>query len=463
MLTPEPRATVAPPRRRGFVIAASVATLLAVYGSLVPFHYRALDWAEAVARLRNLPLLDLDAAQRADWVANILLFIPLAFLWCGALALDRRSVAGRWIAAASVMAAGVATSIALEFVQLWFPVRTVSANDVIAESIGAVAGALLWVAGGQAIVEWIRGYTRQSQRRRQIEWLLEAYVVGLALYSVLPLDLTISSGDFAAKLRAGRINLLPFADADASWSGLYDLVRDIVVFAPVGMLVAVWRVHDGRVRAIWLATLLSSIVALGFEIAQLPVLSRFTSSTDWLMGTAGAAVGATVAHAWYGAVGRRAPPTPHSAKMGPFLRWAAAALAYAVIVVVILCAPFRVSGTGAEWRARYEGFWAVPFARLYRGSEFNAVSDSLRKVLLFGILGALVTMSIRALKAPPRVRLLLLAGSLALATGLAAAIELLQVVLPPHVPDVTDVLLGALGSAVGIAVTWRVVAKDRPF
>src|SRR5687767_4512745 len=104
MLTPETHAAETPPRRRGFVVAACAATLVAVYGSLVPFHYRALEWTDAVARLRSLPLLDLGAAQRADWVANILLFVPLAFLWCGALALDRRSVAGRWTAAAIVMA-----------------------------------------------------------------------------------------------------------------------------------------------------------------------------------------------------------------------------------------------------------------------------------------------------------------------------------------------------------------------
>jgi VanZ family protein len=132
-------------------------------------------------------------------------------------------------------------------------------------------------------------------------------------------------------------------------------------------------------------------------------------------------------------------------------------------VVVVHCAPFRVSGTRAQWRARYEGFWALPFARLYRGSEFNAVSDSLRKLLLFAGLGALLTMAITALNAPPRVRLLLLAAGLVLATGLAASIELLQVVLPPHVPDVTDVVLGALGAAAGAAVTWRIVSRERAF
>ena len=56
-----------------------------IYGSLVPLHFHAQPWAQAVARFRGIPYLDLGIGSRADWVANILLFIPLAFLWLGAM------------------------------------------------------------------------------------------------------------------------------------------------------------------------------------------------------------------------------------------------------------------------------------------------------------------------------------------------------------------------------------------
>ena len=54
-----------------------------VYGSLVPLDYTPVPWDEAVERFRNIRFLQLGIGSRADWVANLLLFIPLTFLWLG--------------------------------------------------------------------------------------------------------------------------------------------------------------------------------------------------------------------------------------------------------------------------------------------------------------------------------------------------------------------------------------------
>ncbi len=66
-------------------LAALVYTAFVIYGSLVPLEFRALPWDEAVARFAAIPWLRLGIGSRADWVANLLLFIPLTFLWMGAL------------------------------------------------------------------------------------------------------------------------------------------------------------------------------------------------------------------------------------------------------------------------------------------------------------------------------------------------------------------------------------------
>ena len=62
-----------------------------VYGSLVPldFHYRPL--AAAWDAFLQTPYLHLDVGSRADWVANILLYIPLGFFATGWLAAVSRS------------------------------------------------------------------------------------------------------------------------------------------------------------------------------------------------------------------------------------------------------------------------------------------------------------------------------------------------------------------------------------
>ncbi len=66
-------------------LAALVYTAFVIYGSLVPLEFRAMPWDEAVAKFGAIPFLKLGIGSRADWVANLLLFIPLTYLWMGAL------------------------------------------------------------------------------------------------------------------------------------------------------------------------------------------------------------------------------------------------------------------------------------------------------------------------------------------------------------------------------------------
>jgi VanZ family protein len=447
------------PGRGTFALAALAFTALAIYGSLVPLRYEPLSWNDAIARFRQIPYLQLDAGSRADWVSNILLFVPLGYLVAGALSVDTRSRAWRALACMVVVIAASLLSIALEFTQLWFPDRTVSQNDIIAETWGAIGGALLWFVTGQATTAWIRRYTAAARSRQQRDWLLEAYFAGFVVYAVLPLDLTISSGELLGKFREGKVTIVPFADVNASWESLYGLVRDVAVFVPIGMLIATWRAPAGRaVRPVAVTALIGAVVAVAIEFAQLLVLSRFTSSTDCILGTIGTAIGGGLMARWH----RRRQPA--GAVVAPnvafrqFLVWIGAAAICAVVIAVIACAPFEVSGTRDEWRARYEGFWAVPFANLSRGSEYNAVSDILRKTLLFGLFGGCCARALTALALPSRVRWLLAGGALVAAAGLAGAIELAQVFLPPHVPDVTDVILGAVGALAGMLVVLRMTA-----
>jgi glycopeptide antibiotics resistance protein len=91
---------------------------------------------------------------------------------------------------------------------------------------------------------------------------------------------------------------------------------------------------------------------------------------------------------------------------------------------------------------------------LYTSHQLNAVSQMLRKLLMFGILGSLLAGSPRQQKAKASNKIFLAAAVLGAAL-FAAAIEVLQLWLPPHVPDFTDVMFGILGVSVGlVVVTW---------
>lgn len=448
------------PRRGTYWLAALTFTALAIYGSLVPLQYEPLTWTDAVERFRQTPYLQLGVGSRADWVSNILLFVPLSYLWTGALTVDTRSPSWRWTACLVVVVAASCLSVALEFTQLWFPPRTVSQNDIIAETLGAIAGGVLWLATGQAATEWIRRYTSAARARQQMDWLLEAYLVGFVIYSVLPLDLTISSGDLLSKFREGKVTIVPFSDVDSSWVDLYGLFRDIAVFIPIGLLLATWRVPAGRaVRSPAMTALYGTVLAVAIEFAQLLVLSRFTSSTDCVLGAIGTTIGGAMMSRWHRNRHPGSAVAPPSLAFRRFLFLMGTAIVWAVIIAAIACAPFEVSGTREEWRARYEGFWTVPFASLYYGSEYNAVSEVLRKTLMFAVFGGLCARALTVLSLPARVRWLLLGVALAAAAGLAGAIELGQVFMPPHVPDVTDVILEAAGALIGMVIVLRVTLR----
>jgi len=66
-------------------LAALVYTAFVIYGSLVPLEFRSIPWDEAVARFAAIPWLALGVGSRADWVANLILYIPVGYLLMGVL------------------------------------------------------------------------------------------------------------------------------------------------------------------------------------------------------------------------------------------------------------------------------------------------------------------------------------------------------------------------------------------
>ena len=386
---------------------------------------------------------------------------------------DRRGRVGLIAAFCFVVVTATALSLIIEFFQQWYPKRTVSQNDIIAETIGGFVGATLWLLVGQPLLDWIRTYTRSRHDNDQINWLLQAYFLGLAIYSLLPLDLTINPHDIGEKLRDGRIVLLPFSDWHFGFSMFYELVTDVAAFIPVGMLLAIAYLPVGQtLRSVRHCLALGAVLVVLLELAQVIVYSRTASATDLIMCMVGVLIGVHVMHRWPGQlVAERPVALAKQSKR----QWIIAGLvaAYSLMLIAVFCAPgvepvLNLEENKDEIRARVEGFIQVPFAGLYTGSEFNAVSDVGRKMLFFAVLGVLLGVLAIPEDWPAAIRLSVRVILILYAAAVGMAIELVQVFVMPHVPDLTDVVLYSAGAAIGMFVTVRIranmtrTAQDEP-
>lgn len=444
----------AAPRRIHFLIAALSYTFLAIYGSLVPLRYTPLQFDEAVRRFRAIPYFSLSIHSRSDWVANLLLFLPLSFLWLGTLLANRRGRLRAAAAALFVLAASCVLSVAIEFTQLWFPPRTVSQNDLYAESIGAALGVGAWLVLGQRFVTWSRRYLSGSAER-QFAWLLEAYVLGLVVYSLLPFDVTIRPAEVWEKFKSGKVILTPFSVGSLR-SLLFDWGVDIITFAPAGMLFAAWRTAPGeQTRSLWTCLAIGLVFTTAIEAAQLFIFSRYTDVTDIVTETTGIVLGAAGMERWYRGADAGHPV---AAKATVDWRWAAAAFVHVGLLFAVFWSPFDWIHDGAKVRGRLHGFLhRAPFVALQSGSDFNTMNEITRKTLCFAVLGAMVAAAVRRLKP----RWLWHALGFVFCVGIGTTIELGQVLLPSHVADVTDVILYGTGAMLGMLVVARLAKRER--
>ena len=124
-------------RRQSIWIAVGAYLLFVIYGSLVPLNYHPRPLDSAWQDFLETRYLTLGVGSRADWVANILLYIPLAYLLCAGAISGVRSAIARLIAVAAVLVVCAAVALGVEFTQLFFPPRTVSLNDIVAEFVGS--------------------------------------------------------------------------------------------------------------------------------------------------------------------------------------------------------------------------------------------------------------------------------------------------------------------------------------
>jgi len=405
--------------------------LLLVYASIVPLDFQSISWSTAVERFWKIPWLKLSIDRRADWVANALVVIPSGFLAMGVIDWKRKS----WIPALlmlPIIVMGLSVLVVgIEFLQLWFPGRTVSQNDIFAGIMGALVGATAWLILGRAIGNSFERFMLLPPGGPRIVWLIGAYTIGLLMYSVLPFDLVLTAGEWREKYAAGRLTFIPFSDVQWSISSIVSVAFAAVRMIPIGF--AARMVFLPR-AAYWSVI----VVALMLEIVQIPIFTRFASTTDVLMGIAGGMLG-IAAYAFL----------PSVVELAKFRwLWLLAIVGWSGISVLAFVGRFERLATVDEAQRRFAGLWVPPFVRYYFTSEFEAGANLMGKLIVFAVLGFLLAGGI-GVSSKRSGRWLWSVVAFLWTVALGIAIELLQVWLIPFVPDANDLAIYLIGSLFG--------------
>lgn len=412
-----------------------------VYGSLVPFEIRQVSLAQALDTFAVIPYLDLGTESRADWVANIVLYVPLAFLGCNWLVGMRSAGSLRRLSALLVLGFCLAVAVAVEFTQIFFAPRTVSLNDLLAETLGSLAGLALFAMGRGRIAGLQDSFARGG--RESVVAAGVVYGFAYVVMSLFPYDFVLSRSELAEKLSSGNVGWLMAGDCAAM--PLRCTLRqasEAASVAPLGMLAAI------AVRGLGRVGLFAAGAALGvlLETLQLFLVSGASQGLSVLLRGLGLVVGAEL-----GRYLRRGGPVP----VARIIRLAVPVLALPyVILLTVLSGWFGVSwlSLGEAW-ARLPQFHVMPFYYHYWTSESLAMISLTAQVGMYSPVG-LAWWGLRPSGGGEAVRQAAL-----WAAALALLVELGKVfVLTAH-PDPSNVLIAAASAAAAYAVAdWLACA-----
>lgn len=335
--------------------------------------------------------------------------------------------------------------IGIEFLQVWFPRRTLSQNDIFAGCLGAVAGGLAWVACGRyltSIAELACLSPNKSQRISHIAMVLSFVTV---FHMLLPFDFVMSLPELFKKYQHDASSTFVIRKVLGYPIDWIDTLRNLIRYVPIG----VWLAYGYPKRNAWLAAFLIPTL---LELSQLFIFSRNASLVDAVAGGIGIQLGRNID---FDALAVRLNSLKKSTVLGLILLYY-----FALIVATAIQGRDIVLDLGTLY-SRIGLMFPVPLSRYYLKSEFSAFNLLFIKTLVFIPLGFLFALFFIKHTKVLRCRFYVLTSCLLL--GLI--IESSQVFLPPLIPDVWDIFVYAFGGLLGYHLLQTVlmepqVAKD---
>ncbi len=423
--------------------------LLIIYVSTVVspggFHFVPIDLGTAWRRFIQTPYQIGGPDIRADWNSNLLMFVPLGIMTTAAL-WPRQPGLRRGFAVLEAFTFCLVFLLAVKFVQLFFPGRTVSISYIIAQSLGALIGVTLFIGFHHPLMsERVR---LLSHGRTALSAALRAYALVLLAFMLFPFDFVLSRSDLHERLAQlpSLLVALPGEGRPLPWR-LAFIVASTLETLPLGILIALYC-RRRRVLAAG-AIGLGGMAAVG--LLQILILSAAPSALAILYHTLGIVAGAIVA----GAIDQLA-----------LIRWRLnLARAIPSLALIYLLALLLTNDLVAvDWRSPMDA-WTVlgtnqllPFYHAYVVSKAHAVVSVAAHAAMYAPIGIMIWL--RRGSRPGGHYL-----ALALALILSFAVEVGRWFRPELLPDFTNLIIAGVAAPLAIPLSawvWRVLEESFP-
>lgn len=399
--------------------------LFVIYGSLVPFepHFFPLD--RAWSRFTDIRLLNVGAVGRADWIANGVLYLPLGFLTTNLISC-RGNGHPSIITYLSALIFGVCLAVIIEFFQLFFPPRTVSLNDLIAETIGTLVGATLALSGlsrFRALMGALYDTPRWFSRK-----LLSGYLVVYIALSLFPYDFVLSTDELSTRLASDSWGwFLAPVNMDAPLRLIAKLSGEILAVMPVGVLLSLIWQTKGR-RGIGRALTVGILMGFAIEFLQLLLVSGVAQGLSIVTRALGVA---------FGLLAKQSLDINHVVLLRKLPR------RYTVLAVVCYLLALAgvnhwFSGEWLDWRHAqevYQNVSFIPFFYHYYTSETVALVSVISILAMYAPVGLLSLFNAFSLS-----------RATLIASTLASLVESSKLFISGLHPDPTNILVAVLAA-----------------
>ncbi|ABM62314.1 VanZ family protein [Halorhodospira halophila] len=438
---------------RACVLGASLSLAVIAYATLLPFEFRDVSLAQAWEAYTGIRFAGLTGGNYAQWVANILLYTPLGFFWAAWLTRSVGSRSGQVVMGLLAALVALATTMTIEFLQIWLPFRYPAIADMSGNFLGGVIGVVVWLTLRGRLGVWLAEIRQGGPVAVGIA--LSAYAVAYIGIVLLPFDLVVSPWALADRLTSSALN--PWAQAggclgDLSCVGFRG--AEVAASLPLGVLLA-WTVPQVRDDP-WRFGLAAVVGwAVSLELLNLFVASGVVEGRSALMRAIGIGLGLGVAGLLL------ADPSRLLARLrqwGPLL---VAGVAVPYLLLLLLgnheFGPYRWDGQRAI--ETLQATRLLPFYYHYHIAEVAALRSMLFHMLMYapvGLFAWILALRVRVSRNQ------VVAWAAGAAVGLALLVEIGKLLTEEGRPDSSTLVLAGIAAATTVTLLeWLAFALTR--